>query len=83
MDSFEDLPEVMTKKEISENLYAVFTCKGKNKNDSMQKIGEIVSYAYFNWLPLSGYTRDNDGMDLEYNDRNLIEVDYYILIKKI
>ena len=82
VDSFEDLPELMTKKEISENLYAVFTCKGKDKNDSMQKIGEIVSYAYFNWLPLSGYTRDKNGMDLENNDRNLIEVDYYMPIKK-
>ena len=80
VDSFNDMPEDMVKKAIPDALYAVFTCKDEDMDKGF-------AYAYAEWLPQSGYMRNDNGVDFEYYDKNYktepYEVSIYIPIKKI
>jgi AraC family transcriptional regulator len=75
-----EIPEGMVSWDIPEGKYAVFTC-------TLPTLGETYQYAYYTWLPQSGYQRAA-GPEFELYDESFdpkdpsSKMDVYVPIQK-
>lgn len=81
INNIENVPNNMFIKVLPESEYAVFTVKG------LKNISKTFDYAFYTWLPNSGY-KMSESYDFEYYDERFdpnndnSEIDLYIPIKK-
>ncbi len=93
VDEFSDMDAGLTRVEIPESTYAVFTTEplniqeGKDHGAFVARIQDTWKYIFEKWLDESEYALDDDGCDFEYYDyrcanREAACMDIYIPVKK-